>query len=233
MERRRLIERSLIAGLGGLMPVPVLDDALVARARRRLLREIAEQRRVDVDEGALRTLAEPPGPTWLEAAGVGALAWSLLGRRLRRLAGGIFALRRADEALFTYQTGVLFDHYCARHHLGSALDRERAGLLRSTMQRAARDARSEAIDRALDAGGRGIARSWSALAGWVLRAPRRLLGRSTPEPTSEPVLTAPASHDSLRGRIATDLESVAVVYDRALTEAFDAAWAPHRKKDGE
>jgi len=41
--------------------------------------------------------------------------------------------RRADEMATSYQLGMLFDHYCAKVHVGAAVDRQQAAFLRQAI----------------------------------------------------------------------------------------------------
>jgi hypothetical protein len=109
-------------------------------------------------------------------------------------------VRRADEAMQTFQIGTLFDHYCARHHLGLGLDGNRAHALREAMEQAIRHARGHALE---DAFQRTLATS------------RKLAGRLTRRMLVE--------------KVESELAGPAQAYVAALVGAFDVAWAPHRQ----
>ena len=217
-EVRRLIrQRAVYAGLSGLVPVPYLDDYLLVRGRSQLLAAVARAASVGVEDEACRILAEPAEGSVVEATGLGAAALALARRRLRRLGTALFLLRRADEALFTYQIGILFDHYCRALHVGPPLGADRAVLLRKAMSLAITATRREAIGRSVEM---ALARS-SALGRRMLRsvdgAQRRLLGRDP----------APPAPDDLQGPVPApdgppaDLEER---YARLLGEALERAW---------
>jgi hypothetical protein len=135
--RRLIIGRSLVAAAAGGVPVPVLEDWLVSRVQRGTIRKIAESRSVDADEDAVRAVAdgaEQP-PDWAAIAG-GTVLGRLLARQWRRLLVVYLVARRAHAAARAYLVGSLFDHYCARLHVGMGLDGRRARELRGLIDRA-------------------------------------------------------------------------------------------------
>jgi len=58
VHRRLILERSILAGVVGLVPVPILDDLLTGLVRGRLVRRLAEERQVDLTPSAVLILAE-------------------------------------------------------------------------------------------------------------------------------------------------------------------------------
>src|SRR5262245_32936006 len=114
--RAMILGRSLVAGAAGLVPVPYIDDLLAGAVRSALIRRLADLRQVDVDANAVANLATPKGSRLLQAASIGSAALSTSRRLFRKLAGSLLVMRRADEAMQTFQVGTLFDHYCAQHH---------------------------------------------------------------------------------------------------------------------
>jgi hypothetical protein len=232
--RRLVLGRSLLAGAAGMLPVPYVDDLLAGAVRSAMVRRLAEIRSVDVDANAVAQLATPRGSRLLTAASFGAVA--LGGARLawRRIATSLLLVRRVDEAVQTFQLGTLFDHYCARHHVGFGLDGKRAELLRRSMDAAVRSARNEALETAFR---RSLKRS-GALAMRLPRGLSSLVGRLRKAPLSpekvqsfeDRLETAESSGLVRRAVEAIEVEVVAVerTYVGALLEAFDRAWAPHR-----
>ena len=112
-----------------------------------------------------------------------------------------WSVRRADEAMQTFQIGTLFDHYCARHHVG-------LGARRRQGQDAARRHGAGDPPRAR-AGARGRV-SAHAVAG-----SRKLAGR--------------LARRALVEKVETELAGPAQAYVAALVGAFDVAWAPHKQ----
>lgn len=198
--RRLILGRSLLAGAAGLVPVPYLDDLLAGQVRAGLVRRVAELRHVDIDGNAVAELATPHGSRILNAAGVGAVLIGGARRVWRRVAASILVVRRVDEAVQTFQVGTLFDHYCARHHVGLGLDGDKARRLRLAMDEAVRHARSRAMD---DSFRRALATT------------RKLAGR--------------LSRRALVEKVEAELQGPAAAYVAALVGAFDVAWAPHKQ----
>jgi uncharacterized protein (DUF697 family) len=200
IHRRLILGRALLSGAAGLVPVPYIDDLLAGQVRAGLVRRLADLRRVDVDRNAVAELATPHHSRLLNAAGMGAVLLGGAQRVWRRVAASILVVRRVDEAVQTFQIGTLFDHYCARHHVGLGLDGARANALRAAMEQAIRQARGRAVEKA-------FARAMATT--------RRLAGRLTRRQLVEKVeaqLAEPTSH-----------------YVAALVGAFDVAWAPHKQ----
>ncbi len=120
--RRTIIGRSLAAAIAGAIPIPVVDEWLVASIRRGTIRRIAEARGVDIDDDAVRAIADGPEspPKWSELVG-GGLAIRLLSRQWKKLLIVVLATKRAQAAGRNFEVATLFDHYCAREHVGMGL----------------------------------------------------------------------------------------------------------------
>ena len=201
VHRRMILGRALLSGAAGLVPVPYIDDLLAGQVRAGLVRRIADLRRVDVDRNAVAELATPTGSRLLHAAGMGAILLGGAQRLWRRVAASILVVRRVDEAVQTFQIGPLFDHYCARHHVGLGLDGAKARALREAMDQAIRRARGQAIEQS-------FARAMATTRKLAGRLSRRLLVEKV-----EAELAGPTS-----------------AYVAALVGAFDVAWAPHKQQ---
>jgi uncharacterized protein (DUF697 family) len=198
--RRLILGRALLSGAAGLVPVPYLDDLLAGQVRAGLVRRLADLRRVDVDGNAVAELATPTGSRVLHAAGIGAVLLGGAQKVWRRVAASILVVRRADEAMQTFQIGTLFDHYCARHHVGLGLDGAKAKTLRDAMDQAIRHARGQALEDAFQR---------------TLNGSRRLAGKIVRRMLAE--------------KVETELAGPATAYVAALVGAFDVAWAPHKQ----
>lgn len=170
--RRLILGRSVVVGILASVPVPQVEDALRAAVRRGLLRRLASLRQVDVEDDALDTLvAESDVRQRVDTMlALGNILVSLrdLGRpSLRRMLFGALSLRRFDQMLRTYEQASLFDHYCARHHLGPGIDPPLARRLRKDFDQAAKDTHGEVVRGALDAVAGGAWRTLGAVAGQV------------------------------------------------------------------
>lgn len=121
--RRMIIARSLVAGAVGAIPIPIVEEWLSATVQRGTIKRIAERHQVDLDDGALRAIADGPArpPEWTEIVG-GGVAWRILSRTWRRFVIAVVAARRAQAASRAFTVATLFDHYCARLHTGLGLD---------------------------------------------------------------------------------------------------------------
>jgi hypothetical protein len=233
--RRLILGRALIAGAAGLVPLPYLDDLLSGTVRGGMIRALAERRQVDVDPAAVAELSTPAGSRLLSAANLGALAWGTR-RAWRRVAASLLVVRRADEAVQTFQIGTLFDHYCAQHHVGLGLDAARAAVLRSAMDEAVHAAHRGSVERVFR---RALRAPVVAVAGLIglPRGARALWLRLRGGPV-EPVEIVQLADDAhpaavesrgwLRRAVDGLDRELGGAYERALTDAFDAAWKARR-----
>jgi hypothetical protein len=220
--RPLILGRAVISGAAGLVPVPYIDELLAALVRESLVRRLAEIRQVDVDPQALQAIAAPQGSRLLTAATLGSAALGATRRVFRRLAASLLLVRRVDEAMQTFQVGTLFDHYCARHHVGLGLDSQRAVRLRKAMDAAIRSTHGEALQRSF----RATLRMPGALA---VELPRRLWSRVRRRggPVDAEKLDGELRRAESAGfvqRAAAGITGVGRGYGRSLADAFDEAW---------
>jgi len=217
--RALILGRAVLSGAASLVPVPYIDELLAALVRESLIRRIAEIRKVDLDPAAVQAVAAPHGSRLLTAATLGSAALGATRRAFRRLAASLLLVRRVDEAMQTFQVGTLFDHYCARHHVGLGLDAKAAAKLRQAMDRAIRDTHGDALQRAFRASLEApIAlpkRLWS-------RVRRRGGGPIDAEKLDGELRRAEKT--SFMQRTADSITGVGKGYGRALAGAFDRAW---------
>ena len=132
-----IISRSMIASLAAIVPVPVLDDRLSYLVQRSMLRRLAREYQVDFDEEAMRSLVfgESAPPSIVNIAG-STLAYKVLSRYLRKVLVTYMTAKRAQIAGRYFVRATLFDHYCAKLHVGMGLQRESALALRGVMSQA-------------------------------------------------------------------------------------------------
>lgn len=168
--RSLIIRRSLLAtAVGGIVPIPVMDDYLAGRVRAGMLMQLADRRRVDLAPSSAELLADPREGSAARNATMTAatlLALKLAWRKVFLLMG---AGRRAEEMTTTFQVGTLFDHFCAKLHVGAGLDRDRTTQLRAAIFAAIRDTEREAIVQVFRDGGRVLGRSIGEAPAWVTR----------------------------------------------------------------
>jgi hypothetical protein len=218
--RPLILGRSLMSGAASLVPVPYIDELLASLVRESLIRRLAEIRSVDIDAHAVQAVAAPHGSRLLTAATLGSAALGATRRAFRRIAASLLLVRRVDEAMQTFQVGTLFDHYCARHHVGLGIDAKAAAKLRQAMDRAIRDTHGDALQRAFRA----------SLQAPVL-LPKKLWSRVKQKsgPIDAEKLDGELRRAEKSGfvkRTATSVTGVGRNYGRALADAFDQAWVP-------
>jgi len=194
VHRRMIVVRSLASAVAGMTPIPLLDDWLVTRVRRGTIRRIAEVRGVDLDDEAVRAIADgsvkPPG--WRTLINTLPLA-RFLRRSARYALRGYIFYARADAASRDFAVATLFDHYCARVHVGSGLDAAAGAALRARIDRAVAKTPSGPIRQtfraAITGAGRALVRApfelADALSGGRIRA--RLRARAPVETVAEEV----------------------------------------------
>jgi hypothetical protein len=184
--RPLILLRSLLVGLCGVIPVPVLDDAVSEGLRRSLLRRIAQSRQVDIDEAALDVLCAAGAEKETVGLGLTAALGSVLAflrKRAwpRRILRVLTLLRQMGEAQRLFQQATLFDHYCARHHVGPGIDAAAALSLRACFDASAtaagREALGETVEKALTVGERAVREGPRRLGAAISRA----LTRRQPE----------------------------------------------------
>jgi hypothetical protein len=135
--RRMIIARSLATGIAGGLPIPIVEEWLSATIERGMIKKIAERNQVDLDDAAIRAIADGPSrpPEWTEVVG-GGVAWRLIGRMWRRVLIVLLAARRAQAASKAFTVATLFDHYCARLHRGLGLDAVDGAQVRALIEQA-------------------------------------------------------------------------------------------------
>jgi hypothetical protein len=236
--RRMIVGRAIAASVVGVVPIPLLDDWLLAVVQRGAFRRIADAHHVELGADAVVNLVhghEKP-PEWSKMAG-GSILYKIVARRWRRMILALVAAQRAKAAVRWFTVGTLFDHYCSRLHVGVGLGAAEALALRETMDKA--------IDRT--PGGISLAvfrRAGIAAARATLRAPleladiasggavRRLLKRRSEVEAAEEVDTAlekqMTSESSFLARatsaVELQLSAEGNPYLESLITTFDGLW---------
>lgn len=166
--RRLIVRRSLLAtAVGGVVPIPVMDDYLAGRVRAGMLMQLANRRKVDLLPSAAELLADPREGTAARNATMTAatlLALKLAWRKFFVLLG---AGRRAEEMATTFQVGTLFDHFCAKTHVGAGVDRTSAVRIRGAVFASIRETERAAVVAVFQEGGRVLGRSVGEAPAWV------------------------------------------------------------------
>ena len=135
--RKAIIARSIAGTIASTLPLPFLDDWTYAAVLGAGYKRIAADYQIDLDETAIKNLvhgrAEPLAWHQLAASSIGL---RIAGRTARRMMVVLATARGASNAQRTFLTMTLFDHYCAKMHVGLGLDGDRALALRDEIGRA-------------------------------------------------------------------------------------------------
>jgi hypothetical protein len=166
--RRLIVRRALLAtAVGGVIPIPVLDDYFAGRVRAGMLVKIAERRRVDLGPGSADLLGDPREGNAVRNATLTAATLVALKLAWRKFFALLAIGRRAEEMATSFQLGMLFDHYCAKMHVGAGIDRTQAALLREAIFAALSDSERQAFVGAFRDGGRVLGRSFMEAPNWL------------------------------------------------------------------
>jgi hypothetical protein len=240
--RRLIVRRALLAtAVGGVIPVPVLDDYFAGRVKAGMLIKLAERRQVDIAQSSAELLGDPREGTAVRNATLTAATLLALKLAWRKFFALLAIGRRAEDMATTFQLGTLFDHYCCRLHVGGEVDRNQAALLRVAIFGALAESERAALIAAFQEGGRVLGRSGREAPSWmsarVERAARRWSetgGRSAdPGDVAEPegeearwLDRAAAAVEERLGRAGQSYVTRLVTsFERRLQEAVAAARA--------
>ena len=137
--RRMILGRAIAGTLAGLVPLPFLDNWLVKTVLGGAYKKIGASHHVDIAHDAVDKLVygKSSPASWTQMAATG-VAYRLATGPWRRALLVMTTARRARAAARQFVTMTLFEHYCARLHVGLALDAPTA--------LAVRDAITQAID---------------------------------------------------------------------------------------
>jgi len=243
--RRMIVSRSVVASIVGIVPVPVFEDWLSSQVRRGMLRRIAAIHGVDVNDEALRALAdgaEPP-PSWTAIA-VGSLVVRTLAKNWRKLFLTYLTTQRARVAAHNFKVATLFDHYCARMHVGLGLDGPAGAEVRALIDECIADTRGDLIEtpfrkalvRGAKAGVRAPARLLNVASGGALK---RLLERgdevAAVEEVDDAIERATDEEDGFVRRTVSSVEEQltpeANPYLERLIGDFESRWADDETSD--
>src|SRR5262245_22004556 len=121
--RRLILGRAISGTLAGIVPVPFLDNWLVKIVLGGAYKKIATSHHVDIESGATDKLvySRTSPASWTEMAASG-VAYRLATGPWRRALLVLTTTRRARAAARQFVVMTLFEHYCARLHVGLALD---------------------------------------------------------------------------------------------------------------
>ena len=167
--RGLIVRRALLMGaIRGFLPVPVLDERLAGRVRAGLLAKLATGRQVDLPPAAAAVLGTDEGAGASLTLTAGAMIFAkFAGRKLFALAAAGYG---ADEMARNFYRATLFDHYCAKLHVGGPITEPDAATLRRAIESELHASGSDPVLAAFREGSRILGRS-------LLQAPRWLSRR--------------------------------------------------------
>jgi len=166
--RKLIVRRALLASaVGGVVPLPVLDDYFAGRVRAGMLLKIAERRRVDLAASSAELLGDPREGNAMRNVTLTAATLLALKLAWKKFFALLAIGRRAEDMATSFQLGMLFDHYCAKMHVGAGVDRAQAMLLRDAIFGALAESEKAAFVTAFREGGRVLGRSFMEAPNWV------------------------------------------------------------------
>jgi len=169
--RRLIVRRSLLASaLGGLIPVPVMDDLVAGRVRAGLYMKLAATRQVDLPAPSAEILAEAKGGSALRNITITAATLLALKLAWRKFFAMLAVGRGAEEMATVFQAATLFDHYGAKLHVGGAISRAQAVELRQAIHTSVGRTSKTKLVGAFREGGRILGRSVLEAPAWVSRS---------------------------------------------------------------
>jgi hypothetical protein len=215
--RGLIVRRALLAGaIRGFFPIPLADDLLCSRIGAGLFRKLAELRQVDLppDSALLLAASGAPRPAAsLSLTAVAAVVARFAGRKaLAVLAAG----RSADDMARTFLRATLFDHYCAKLHVGGQVTTATAERLCACLDVGLTDLSASPIVEAFRAGGRMLGRSLLQAPGWLVQQFAKLGERFIKSGGNPDVLNA---FPELGSGETTWLDRAAQSVDQALARA--------------
>jgi hypothetical protein len=236
--RGLIVRRALLIGaIRGFLPVPVLDERLAIRVRAGLLAKLASGRQVDLPPASATVLATEGGSAKsLTFAAAAALVAKFAGRKfLAVLAAG----RGADEMARSFYRATLFDHYCAKLHVGGPIGAADAARLQAAIDAELRGSVGGPAVGAFRDGGRVLGRSLLEAPRWVSQRISRLAERFVRTGGNPDILDAvpePAEgDDTWLDRASQTVEDALAgagnAYLGRIVDTFERAWqsAPVRE----
>jgi len=233
--RRLIVRRALLAtAVDAAVPIPVLGDYFAGRVRAGMIVKLAERRRVDLAPGSADLLGDSrEGSSMRNATMLAAALWALK-RGWRKFFGLLAVGRYAEEMATSFQLGMLFDHYCAKVHVGAAVDRGQAAALRQTIFGALSESEKQALVTAFRDGGRVLGKSFLEAPNWLSERIRLAAarwaesgGKST-DPDEGPDIGSAAEEARWVDRAAAAVEErigrVEQGYLGGLVQSFERRW---------
>lgn len=168
LHRGLIVRRALLSSaIRGFLPVPMVDDVLAGRVRAGLYAKVAAGRQVDLPPASAAILAEAReqgAAAKLSFVAVVAVIAKSAGRKFLAL---VAAGRGAEEMAQTFTSTTLFDHYCAKLHVGGEITAAEAARLRACLAATGREAALGPTLAAFREGSRVLGRTLLEAPRWV------------------------------------------------------------------
>jgi hypothetical protein len=134
--RRMIIARAVVGSMAAVLPLPFIDDWAKEKVLGAGYKRIASMHGVDLDDDAVKSLVHgntPPAPIAEWAAS--GIIYRIANIAAKRMLFVVATVNRARAASSHYVAMTLFDHYCAKLHVGAGLDGKTALALREEIAR--------------------------------------------------------------------------------------------------
>jgi hypothetical protein len=169
--RRLIVRRALLASaLGGLVPVPIVDDIVSGRVRAGLYMKLAACRQVDLPAASAGVLAQGKAGSALRSITLAAVTLAALKLAWRKFFALLAAGRGAEDMATIFQVATLVDHYCAKLHVGGPISQPRAAHLRAIVHQSVSRTSKIKLVAAFREGGQILGRSLLDAPRWASRS---------------------------------------------------------------
>jgi hypothetical protein len=168
LHRGLIVRRALLSSaIRGFLPVPMVDDVLAARVRAGLYTKVAAGRQVDLPPAPAAVLAQANGQSAASKLSFFATAAVIAKFAGRKFLALVAAGRSAEEMAQTFTSATLFDHYCAKLHVGGEISAADATRLRTCIAASGRNSQHGPMLAAFREGSRVLGRSMLEAPRWV------------------------------------------------------------------
>jgi hypothetical protein len=222
-EHRGLVVRRalLVSAIRGFFPVPLMDDVLAHRVRAGLYQKLASGRLVDLQPDSATILAAGKDGTVAARVSLATAAVVVAKFAGRKFLALLAASRGAAEMARTFQSATLFDHYCAKMHVGGPITVPQANRLRGCLDDAASGALSGPVVAAFGEGSRVLGRSLLEAPRWASQRIASLGERFVHSGGNPDVLDA--FPEQVQGEFAW-IDRAAQAVEAAMARADDRHW---------
>lgn len=237
--RTLIVKRSLLAtALGAFVPLPVMDEYVAGRVRSGLYMRLATSRNVDLPSSAADVLAEPREGSTARNATITAATLVALKLAWKKFFALLAVGRGAEEMATNFQFATVWDHYCARLHVGGGVSRAHADELRRAIHSSVDRVEKATLVAVFRDGSRILGRSALEAPRWMsqrLAAHAQRWVRTGGNPAAAPLEDLPVGEDTAwldRAAHAVEerLATVGNDYLGILVDHFEERWRQRSDK---